>query len=158
MDETGRFEESPERAAAINELSAEFGEMLGQVRQIFRDASDTVSPGLQPVAYQTLSFIARANGATVSTLADRMGTDKSVVSRAVRDLEHLELIQRTTDPDDRRSALIVLTDLGRERLDAARDPMRSRFRSTLLSWPEEDITALTRLLHALIHPDADPHA
>lgn len=141
---------SGDREAAIAELSTEFGALFSRVRRLFREAAETVAPGLQPVAYQTLGRIAGRDEATVSALAEAMDIDKSVISRAVRDLEQAALIERTTDPADRRSARIVVTQHGRERLDAARDPMREAFRTTLAEWSDNDIVSLTGLLHTLV--------
>lgn len=138
-----------ERESAISELSGEFGALFTRVRRIFRDAADLVSPGLQPVAYQALSRICRADGITVGALAEAMDTDKSVASRAVRELENLGLIERRPDPSDGRSAILAPSALGRERLNAARDPMRASFDAVLSEWKIDDVRALTGLLRAL---------
>ena len=140
---------TPQRSDAISALANEFGAMLGQVRRLFRDAADRVSPGMMPGTYQLLTAIARHDGVTASLLAENMQVDKSLISRGVHELERLELVERTPDPEDRRSSLLTVTEFGRARLDAARFPMRTRFEAVLGEWPEHDVVALTRLLHAL---------
>ena len=51
--------------------------------------------------------------------------DKGQLSRTVRELEHLGLVQRAADPEDGRSSLLSPTAEGLERLADARRPYES---------------------------------
>jgi DNA-binding MarR family transcriptional regulator len=75
--------------------------------------------------------------------------DKGQLSRTVRELEQLGLIERTPDPSDGRSSLLSLTAFGVERLAEARAPQENALLDGLTDWPIEDIHNLSRLLHAL---------
>jgi DNA-binding MarR family transcriptional regulator len=142
--------ESPEeRAAAVRALEAEFGELITHFRRLIMENAHRVSPGMLPGAYKALTTIARCEQVTASALAERMLMDKGQVSRTVRELEELELIERSPDPSDGRSSLLRLTPLGTERLAAARAPQEGMLMSTLHDWNLTDIGNLTRLLHAL---------
>lgn len=144
------------RADAVRALEAEFSELITHFRRLIMENANRVSPGMLPGAYKTLTTIARCESVTASALAERMLMDKGQVSRTVRDLEDLGLVERTPDPHDGRSALLRLTDLGTERLAAARLPQEGVLRQTLQDWSISDIGNLTRLLHALgsgVSPD-----
>ena len=83
--------------------------------------------------------------------------DKGQVSRTLRELEELGLVERSPDPRDGRSSLLRLTGLGTERLAAARLPQEGVLLQTLQDWSIDDIGNLSRLLHALasgVSPDA----
>jgi DNA-binding MarR family transcriptional regulator len=80
--------------------------------------------------------------------------DKGQISRTVRELEQLGLIQRTPDPDDGRSSLLSPTAEGLQRLTAARAPQENALVDALEEWPLDDIRNLTRLLHALTAGEA----
>ena len=138
-----------ERAEAVKALEAEFGELILRTRRMMLELADRVSPGMLPGAYKILTTIERCEQVTASALTERMLIDKSQVSRAVRDLEGLGLVERTPDPTDRRSALLRLTPLGASRLAAAREPQEGLLLRTLEDWSLDDIDSLTRLLHAL---------
>lgn len=140
---------SAERTEAVRALEAEFGELISHFRRIWLENANRVSPGMLPAAYKVLTTIARSDGITVSALAERLLTDKGQISRSVRELEGLGLIERSPDPKDRRSAVLTVTDLGRERLTAARAPQEVLLMRTLSDWSLNDIRNLTRLLHAL---------
>ncbi len=142
--------DSPEaRAAAVRALETEFGELITHFRRLIMENANRVSPGMLPGAYKALTTIARCEQVTASALAERMLMDKGQVSRTVRELEELALVERSPDPSDGRSSLLRLTPLGTDRLAAARAPQEGMLMSTLHDWSLTDIGNLTRLLHAL---------
>ncbi|WP_435746753.1 MarR family winged helix-turn-helix transcriptional regulator [Microbacterium sp. PMB16] len=150
MTDAEHDSETPEaRAAAVRALEAEFSELITHFRRLVMENADRVSPGMLPGAYKTLTTIARCEQVTSSTLAERMLMDKGQVSRTVRELEDLGLIERSPDPRDGRSSLLRLTGLGTERLAAARLPQEGMLLRTLQDWSIDDIGNLSRLLHAL---------
>lgn len=137
------------RAEAVRALEAEFGELITHFRRVITENANRVSPGLLPGAYKIFTTIARCDRVTVSTLAERMLMDKGQVSRMVRELEELGLVERSADPSDGRSFLLQVTPRGAERLAAARLPQEGLLLQTLADWSLTDIGNLTRLLHAL---------
>lgn len=150
MSDAERPVDTPEtRAAAVRALEAEFGELITHFRRVITENANRVSPGLLPGAYKIFTTIARCERVTASALSERMLMDKGQVSRTVRELEELGLIERSADPADGRSFLLQLTPEGEERLAAARLPQEGRLLQTLQDWNLTDIGNLTRLLHAL---------
>lgn len=149
------------RAVAVRALEAEFSELITHFRRLITENANLVSPGMLPGAYKALTTIARCEQVTASALAERMLMDKGQVSRTVRELEDLDLIERTPDPSDGRSSLLRLTAHGTERLAAARVPQEGMLMRTLQDWNITDIGNLTRLLHALgagVRPGDHPGA
>lgn len=152
----GPASESPDddRAAAVRALELEFSELFTHVRRLFAENADRLSPGLLPGAYKVFTTIARRGQITLSALAETLHSDKGQVSRAVRELEDLRLVQRTPDPADGRSSLLSATTDGIQRLAAVRAPRENSLLAALESWNVDDIRELTRLLHALSAYDA----
>lgn len=149
---------SEARAVAVRALEAEFSELITHFRRLITENANRVSPGMLPGAYKALTTIARCEQVTASALAERMLMDKGQLSRTVRELEDLALIERTPDPSDGRSSLLRLTPHGTERLAAARIPQEGMLMRTLQEWSITDIGNLTGLLHALgagVSPAAD---
>jgi len=137
------------RTDAVRALEAEFSELINRIRRILIENANRVSPGMLPGAYKVFTTIVRNEGITLSALAESLTSDKGQISRTVRELEQLGLIQRTPDPDDGRSSLLSPTPFGLERLAAARAPQENLLLEALDDWPVDDILNLTRLLHAL---------
>ncbi|MBD3940223.1 MarR family transcriptional regulator [Microbacterium sp. NEAU-LLC] len=137
------------RTEAVRALEAEFGELINRFRRIITENANRVSPGMLPGAYKVFTTIVRRESVTLSGLAESLMADKGQISRTVRELEGLGLIQRTPDPADGRSSLLSPTPFGLERLEQARSPQESLLVDALEEWPLDDILNLTRLLHAL---------
>ena len=142
------------RTEAVRALEAEFGELINQFRRIITENANRVSPGMLPGAYKVFTTIVRREGITLSALAETLTADKGQISRTVRELEQLGLVQRTPDPDDGRSSLLSPTPFGLERLAEARRPQESLLITALDAWAVDDIDNLTRLLHALTTGEA----
>ena len=142
------------RTAAVRALEAEFGELISRFRRVITENANRVSPGMLPGAYKVFTTIVRRESITLSALAESLMADKGQISRTVRELEQLGLIQRTPDPDDGRSSLLSPTAEGLERLTAARAPQENALVDALEEWSLDDIRNLTRLLHALTAGEA----
>jgi DNA-binding MarR family transcriptional regulator len=56
-------------------------------------------------------------GASLSDIAEHLGSTISSASKMVDGLVHRGLIERTTDPDDRRKIVLALTDKGNSTID-----------------------------------------
>ncbi|MCW3493668.1 MarR family winged helix-turn-helix transcriptional regulator [Microbacterium sp. SSM24] len=137
------------RTEAVRALEAEFGELINRFRRVISENANRVSPGMLPGAYKVFTTIVRRESITLSALAETLMADKGQISRAVRELEQLGLIERTPDPDDGRSSMLSATPAGLERLAQARAPQERTLVDALEDWPIDDIRNLSRLLHAL---------
>ncbi|MCC2031189.1 MarR family transcriptional regulator [Microbacterium sp. BWT-G7] len=137
------------RTEAVRALESEFGELINRFRRIITENANRVSPGMLPGAYKVFTTIVRRERVTLSALAETLMSDKGQISRTVRELEQLGLIERTPDPEDGRSSLLSPTPLGLERLTQARMPQEDALLRALEEWPVDDIRNLSRLLHAL---------
>ncbi|MGN8553583.1 UNVERIFIED_CONTAM: MarR family transcriptional regulator [Microbacterium sp. SLM126] len=137
------------RTEAVRALEAEFGELINRFRRVISENANRVSPGMLPGAYKVFTTIVRRESITLSALAESLMADKGQISRTVRELEQLGLIERTPDPDDGRSSLLSATPAGLERLAQARAPQERTLVDALEDWPIDDIRNLSRLLHAL---------
>jgi DNA-binding MarR family transcriptional regulator len=81
-----------------------------------------------------------------SDIAADLGLDASTVSRHLRTLEQLGLVERTDDPDDRRAQRLALSDRGHEVLDRAIAQRQAVVAAALADWSEADRRSLERLL------------
>lgn len=138
-----------ERESAIAALESEFTEITTHFRRLVARNAEAVSPGLLPGAYKVFTTITRCEKITLSGLAERMLLDKGQLSRIVRELEGLDLIERAPDPSDGRVWILSPTEYGTERLRLARVPKEGMLMHTVSSWSLEDLSTFTRLLQGL---------
>ena len=69
--------------------------------------------------FTTLVAVAYAERAKVMVLAERIGLDRTTMSRALRPLERRQLVKLETDPEDHRSKRVFITQAGIDLLDRA---------------------------------------
>jgi DNA-binding MarR family transcriptional regulator len=98
----------------------------------------STTTGLDPALVAVLHDLGCSGPTRTSVLAETMRLDQSTVSRHVRALEQLGLVERTGDPDDRRAALLSLTPAGEERLAAIIAERRAIFSSATAGWSDDD--------------------
>lgn len=99
-----------------------------------RQADDEA--GLTGPQSSALSVLVFGGPATLSRLAAAEHVRAPTMSRLVKELEGNGLVERTTDPNDRRSALIAATAHGRALLAKARELRLGRLEAALASRSE----------------------
>src|SRR5260221_6590526 len=87
--------------------------------------------GLTVTQYAVLARIGRADGISVSTLADNMGMDRTTLTRNLRPLERRRLVSSKAGAD-RRERLLRLTPSGRTQVEKSY-PLWERAQSLMLS-------------------------
>ncbi|MDQ0615223.1 DNA-binding MarR family transcriptional regulator [Microbacterium sp. W4I4] len=134
---------------AIVRVERELGRLFARIRVSWREAAATVHPDLQPLGYQVLVSILGGEATTAGAIVERLQTDKSAVSRQVRQLTELGLVESVRDPDDRRAKRMVATDLAKERVAIARAAYHGRIGERLRAWTAADLDHFADLLDEL---------
>ncbi|MBP2635161.1 MAG: transcriptional regulator, MarR family [Firmicutes bacterium] len=83
----------------------------------------------------TIIEIGRAGTISVNLLTEILGVDKSTVSKSIDKLVNSGIVVRDTDPEDRRSVLLRLTDKGQAVFEEIEERAMAYF--------EEVVAALT---------------
>jgi DNA-binding MarR family transcriptional regulator len=96
-----------------------------------------------------LQVVAAAPGIRPSEIATAQDVHPSQVTRQVRELESLGLVQVTADAADRRSCRVTLTSAGSGQLQALTEEGLDRFALFVADWEPEEVRMLTSLLQKL---------
>jgi DNA-binding MarR family transcriptional regulator len=134
---------------AYDAIERELGVFMRRARAAADRLSRAVHPELDSAAYGLLIQLRDHGLVRPSDLAGYIGVGKATISRQLKVLEDLGLIERRPDPADGRAHLLALTDEGRRRLNAVSSARREHFHAQLSSWPEEDVRTLAALLARL---------
>lgn len=102
-------------------LGAELATVVARLRRVLRRAArrETADP-LPPAASEVLVSVAERPGVGVNEVADELRLAPNTVSTLVRQLVDRGLLERSTDPTDRRAARLDVTPAARARLDGHR--------------------------------------
>ncbi len=98
-----------------------------------------------------LLLIEHGYARTPREVASVLKVGRTTVAGVLDRLEADKLITRTTDPDDRRSFLLELTDAGRELVCQIDNLRRVQLRQALESMDMASLEALLKGLQALTH-------
>ena len=131
---------------AVARVEHELGRLFARIRVGWREAAVTVPPDLQPLGYQVLPSILAGRAASAGALIERLQTDKSAVSRQVRQLEQLGLVESIPDPEDGRARVLVATPLAEERVALARSRYEGRIGERLRGWTAADLDHFANLV------------
>jgi DNA-binding MarR family transcriptional regulator len=104
--------------------------------------------------FRALRFLGRRPQASLSDLAEHLGTSLPAASKLVDRLLETDLVHRAPDPSDRRQVVLTLTDHGRTTLREAHAAAQARLSERLVRLGPEQLTigrqALLVLQQALV--------
>ena len=106
--------------------------------------------GITPVQSGLLTILDKQPGLDQVTLGAEVGIDRTNVADVVSRLESRGLVERRTNPADRRTRLVSITAEGREFLQRVRKAMEIAQERFLAPLGEEDRRIFMRLLRELV--------
>lgn len=93
-----------------------------------------------------LGMLAKCGPIRSGDLAKELFLDQSTVSRHMAHLEADGLVEKVTDPDDRRATRLHLTDLGRKHINDFWHNRINAMREGFEHWDPADLRTLSRLM------------
>ncbi len=114
-------------------------------RRIRTNSVDELTPSQQAV----FASIAKNGPATIGRIAELEHVQPPSASKIVASLEARDLVERRSDPHDRRCSLIAITERGSAYLEDARAAGRSWLAAQLTELDGAAISALATALRAL---------
>ncbi|WP_394554684.1 MarR family winged helix-turn-helix transcriptional regulator [Agromyces sp. MMS24-JH15] len=136
----------PALDAAVAAVEEQFGIVFNRARVIWAESAKQVHPELQPAGYKLLASIVRAGSTNAHALSEHLDMDKSAVSRQVRQLEELGLVESRADERDGRARVLVATPLANERIATVRAANQERLHTALAGRSVEELTILADVL------------
>ena len=126
------------------------------IRRAARQVTQAYDRALRPAGLQATQFtiltmidaVAGTDGVTVSVLADRLGMDRTTLTRNLGPIARSGWVENVPGPD-RRERLVRLTDPGSAKLAQARPLWREAQGAALAQLGDEGIAALNDLTRRL---------
>jgi DNA-binding MarR family transcriptional regulator len=85
------------------------------MRRVYDYYEKRLSPfGLTPPQYFVFNALWMGDGITIGELGDRVSLDSSTLTGIIDRMEKSGYVERKPNPDDRRSALVFLTERAKE--------------------------------------------
>ena len=131
------------------ETAARLRMVAGRLHRRLRQTEAADSAGLTPARVSALLNIERNGPLRLSELAAAEGLNPTMLSRMVADLVDAGLLERSPDPDDRRSAWVSATDAGRRLAERMRRQRTEAVEAALAVLPPAERRAIDQALPAL---------
>jgi DNA-binding MarR family transcriptional regulator len=141
-----------ERPPDVCTLSNDLGWALGALSRCYGKAVAATFADVPggPRGYQVLAAAARDEHGSQLALAQHLGVDRTVMTYLLDNLAEVGLIERRSDPADRRTRRIVATPRGRALLDRLREQLSAAEDRVLAGLDDtEDQQAFRALLRRL---------
>jgi DNA-binding MarR family transcriptional regulator len=122
---------------------------VGRLHRLLRATPAATAAGLTPTKIAVLFSVVRNGPVRLSELAAEEGLNPTMLSRVVGDLVDAGLLERTSDPHDRRAALVSATAAGRRLTERIRHERTDALNEALEPLGEADRAALENALPAL---------
>ena len=97
-----------------------------------------------------IHFIAKEQKTNQQDIADRTGKNKASVTSLIDNLVKRNLVERKTDPKDRRSNIITLTEEGLKFVEEIYDKVYKTFDITKSSISLEQLNKMTTMMESLM--------
>ncbi|MCL5972926.1 MAG: MarR family winged helix-turn-helix transcriptional regulator [Ferrimicrobium sp.] len=145
--------EPSNRDAYLAEIEDGFRSIIRWSRRHSSQLAHDLYQGLDLTALTILSALDDHPQSRLTHVAEWLKLDLSNASRQASLLEAAELIERTTDPHDRRSALLSLSPQGKEVLARARRDSTSFMHFVYRDWDTTELaqfaSMITRTIEAI---------
>jgi DNA-binding MarR family transcriptional regulator len=113
-------------------------------RRLRQEAAGAGGTELTPTAASALATVERHGPLTPSELAEIERVKRPTATRVLRVLSEAGLVDRASDPDDGRSALVSVNATGRERLRRLRGRKNAYLARRMRDLPGSDLETLER--------------
>ena len=133
----------------ITERAAHLRTAIVRTARRLRQEAAAETSGLTPTSVAALATIERHGPMTPSEIAAIERVKRPTITRTLGCLEREGLIDRTPDPDDRRSALVRVNGAGRERLRRLRRRKNAYLARRMRDLSAEEVETLKRAAEIL---------
>ncbi len=127
-------------------LEHEMGVLVRRIRRVIAERAKMLHPDLSAVSYSILGALLDSGPRRASDLVELFSVDKGAVSRHLQFLVELGFVERTPDPEDRRAAIVAITEEGTRRLEEVSAQRRREVGESLADWTDAELQEFVRAL------------
>ncbi|WP_298209688.1 MarR family transcriptional regulator [Ferrimicrobium sp.] len=140
----------PDRDAYLEEIEDGLRSMIRWSRRHSSQLAHDLYQGLDLTALTILSALADSPQSRLTSLAEALKLDLSNASRQTSLLEAAKLVEKVTDPNDRRSTLLSLSPQGQKVLDQARSDSTEFMHRIYRDWKTSELQHFAAMISKTI--------
>ncbi|QRN95858.1 winged helix-turn-helix transcriptional regulator [Archangium violaceum] len=140
------------REQLLASVGEQLGTLLSAARALTAASAARFHPDLQPAAFHVVRWLSAFGPAHAGAIAEGVAMDKSAVSRLIRDLKAVGILQAAPDPNDRRATILSLTPLGEKQMKKVFEQKGQVFLQRTQHWSNEELATFAELLRRFNTP------
>ncbi|GAB3930797.1 transcriptional regulator [Microlunatus endophyticus] len=141
-----REPEVADHAHALRSVEDGIGQLVLTMRARWRELAHQLHPALQPIGFRIILVLYGRGPQRAKDLAEYIGSDRSVVSRQLAQLEKFGLIERHVDPNDGRIIHMAITAATQGQLQHLEASDGADYRRRLSGWSVERLRNFAGML------------
>jgi DNA-binding MarR family transcriptional regulator len=127
-----------------NDMSKNFHPALDEEKKCFSDAP------MPPSHVRVIFYLLEFNSSPISQIAENLKISKPNMTPIIDNLINHELVNRYTDPNDRRILRVELTDKALKIVDALRISIRDSFAEKISPLSDDELVMLDKSIENLV--------
>jgi DNA-binding MarR family transcriptional regulator len=143
-------DKTQEQNSTRNQLELDLGDQLNALisasHALNVRSAALFDPTLQPASFLIVRWLLSHGPTNATILAESTAMDRSSISRLVAQLKHLGYVKSETNHEDRRVALLSLTEAGREKALNAIKEKEAAFYKRISKWENSELEAFIFML------------
>ena len=116
---------------------------------VYTEVKSRQPPNLSVSQFRALAFLKHRPGASLSEVAEYVGTSPPSTSKMIDGLVERDLVVRQTSATDRRRITLTLTAQGGSILESVRQGIQTRVAAMLRRLPEADRATIVQAMQAV---------
>lgn len=133
---------------AFSDILTEWSELFMQHSfHAFKHFMDNA--GLSPSQTSTLMRLYHGRSCLVSEIGSHVGVTNAAASQMIEKLVQMELVERSEDPEDRRTRHLRLTEKGRQLIQQAFSARKEWLEAVIASMPAERRSAIIQAIEEM---------
>ena len=128
-------------------------------RKLIKSPLCDIDINVTPLHFEIMQLLDEEGPAHVKIITGRLQIAKAQMTQLINKLVELQLVQRETDPADRRTIILSLTDYGTTIMNENKNAMLNNIQETLscLSQAElKELSGSVKILHTILVRLPDP--
>jgi DNA-binding MarR family transcriptional regulator len=131
------------------ETAARLRTVIGRLSRRLRSTAAARQAGLTPTKISVLLTVARTSPTRLADLAASEGLNPTLLSRVISELVAAGLLERSSDPDDRRAAWVKISRTGRRLAERMRSERTEAVNAAMRGLSAEECRCLEKALPPL---------
>jgi len=118
-------------------------------KKLFQNKTELTQHGLLPPHYEIMRMLHESGQVHISSIADRLFIPRPQMTYLIDRLVDMGMVERSTDPSDRRMLDIQLSSKGKLIIEEHKDHVRNALKESMADIPDDELNEVSASLQKI---------